>query len=119
MESSGQDIEKLGDAHVSQRPLSVTIIGCLFVAVGAFALAYHLTEFKGLRPFDYELAAVCAIRFAALLGGVFLLRGRNWARWLLVVWMAYHIILSAFHSLSELAMHVVIFGIVGWFLFQR
>ena len=31
--------------------------------------------------------------------------GSNWARWLAVVWIAYHVILSGFHSLNELAVH--------------
>jgi hypothetical protein len=49
---------------------------------------------------------------------VFMLRGNNWARWLLVIWMGYHIILSAFHSIRELVMHCVIFGIIIYFLFR-
>jgi hypothetical protein len=54
----------------------------------------------------------------AILGGVFVFRGSNWARWLLLVWTAYHVGLSAFHALSELAMHSLLFAVVAYFLFR-
>ena len=47
-----------------------------------------------------------------------MLRGFNWARWLLVVWIAYHVILSAFHSPFEAAVHGLLFVIVAYFLFR-
>jgi len=103
---------------MNKRPLSITVISWLFVAVGAIGLAYHATEFKTGRPFQSDVLWVCLVRLLAILSGVFMLRGSNWARWLLVVWMVYHIILSAFHSLSELVMHLLLFSVVAWFLFR-
>jgi hypothetical protein len=103
---------------VNSRPLSITIISWLFIAVGGVGLLYHLSEFKSHSPFDYDLVAIPLIRLVAILAGVFLLRGSNWARWLLIAWMTYHIGLSAFHSLSEFLMHVLIFGTVMYFLFR-
>ena len=47
-----------------------------------------------------------------------MLRGCNWARWLLAAWMAYHVVLSAFHSVTELALHTLLFGAIGYFLFR-
>jgi len=41
------------------------------------------------------------IRIIAVVGGVFLLMGHNWARWLMLAWLAFHVAVSAFHSLSE------------------
>ena len=101
---------------MKKRPLSVTVISWLFIAAGTVGLAYHLPEFKG--PFNYELVWVCILRLLAILSGVFMLRGRNWARWLLLGWIVYHVILSAFHSLSELVMHGVLLLVVAYFLFQ-
>ena len=103
---------------VNTRPLSVTIISWLFIAVGSVGLVYHLSEFKSHSPFDYGLVAISLIRLIAILAGAFMLRGADWARWLLAGWMAYHIVLSAFHSVSEFVMHILIFGIVGYFLFR-
>jgi hypothetical protein len=101
-----------------RRPLSITIIGWLFVGAGTIGLAYHATEFRAQRPVEYDVIGVCIIRLLAILSGVFLLRGSNWARWLLLVWLAYHVILSAFHSLSELAMHGLLLGVIAYFLFR-
>jgi hypothetical protein len=101
---------------MNRRPLSITVISWLFVAAGAIGLAYHLTELQG--QFEYGLVLVCILRLLAILAGLFMLRGSNWARWLLLVWIAYHVILSAFHSLSELAMHTLLLGVVAYFLFR-
>ena len=103
---------------MNRRPLSVTVIGWLFVAAGVIGFAYHLTEFKAQGQFEYDLVWVCLVRLLAILSGLFMLRGSNWARWLLLVWMVYHVILSAFHSLSELAMHGLLLGVVAYFLFR-
>jgi len=101
---------------MNRRPLSVTVISWLFIAAGAIGLAYHLTEFKG--QFEYGLALVSLVRLLAILSGLFMLRGSNWARWLLLVWILYHVILSAFHSLSELAIHSLLLVVVAYFLLR-
>jgi hypothetical protein len=103
---------------MNKRPLAITVISWLFVATGGIGLAYHATEFKAWRPLEYDVVWVCLVRLLAILCGAFTLRGRNWARWLLVVWMGYHIILSAFHSLSQLAVHTLLFSVIGYFLFR-
>ncbi len=104
---------------MNERPRSITIISWLFIAAGVIGLAYHATEFKADRPFQYDVGWVCLVRLLAILCGVFMLRGSNRARWLLLVWIAYHVVLSALHSLSELAMHTLLFAIVAYFLLRR
>ena len=101
---------------MNKRPSSVTIIGYVFIAAGAIGLAYHGAEFKAQRPFDYDNVWVLLVRLLAILGGVFLLRGSDWARWFLLIWMAYHVILSAFHSMFELIMHSLLFAVIAYFL---
>jgi len=103
---------------MSRRPLSITILGWLFIAVGGLALLYHITELKLQRPFNYQPALVCFVRLLAIVGGAFLLHGNNWARWLLALWMAFHVVLSIFHSPVELGMHLLLFGVIGYFLFR-
>jgi len=103
---------------MNKRPRSVTLISWLFVAAGVFGLACHATEFKAQRPFESDFIWVCLFRLLAILCGVFLLRGNNAARWLLLVWIAYHVVLSAFHSLFELVVHSLLFAVVGYFLFR-
>jgi len=104
---------------VSKRPLSVTLIGALFLVTGLVGLGYHATDFKLHDPLQYDLVVVCLVRLLAVIGAVFMLRAHNWARWLLVIWMAYHVVLSAFHSASEMIVHTLLFAVIAYFLFWR
>jgi len=103
---------------MTRRPLSVTIIGCLFLAAGIVGLAYHAGEFTTDRPFKYELVLVCFVRLLAIVCGAFMLRGQNWARWGLLAWIAYHVVLSAFHSVFEFVIHGLLLAVVTWFLLR-
>lgn len=103
---------------MNERPLSVTIISCVFIAAGVIGLVYHLAEFKLQHPFQYDVVWVALLRLLAIVCGVFMLRGSNWARWLALVWMAYHVIFSVFHSWHELAMHGLLFAVFAYFLFR-
>lgn len=106
------------DNLMNKRPLSVTIIGCLFAAAGAIGLAYHLNELKPQHPFQYDIVWISLVRFAAIVAGVFMLRGSNWARWLALVWMLFHVVLSAFHSLQEFLIHALLFAVFVFFLLR-
>lgn len=53
----------------------------------------------------------------AILAGAFMLRGRNWARWLALAWMAFHVAIS-FGAVREFAIHCVIFAGIAWLLFR-
>ena len=101
-----------------KRPWSVTVISCLFIAAGAIGLAYHSTEWDTKRPFEYELVWIFFVRLLAVLCGVFMLRGANWARWLLLVWIAFHVILSVLHTAFEFAVHGLLLAVVAYFLFR-
>jgi hypothetical protein len=81
------------------RPLSVTLIGVLFVAAGIVGLAHHVAEFE---PW------VLVLRVLAIVAGGFILLGADWARWLALGWVAYHVVVGAFHSWSEALAHVVV-----------
>ena len=104
--------------RTKKRPLSVTIIGWLFIAAGAIGFAYHLKDLKTDGHFDYGAILVLLVRLLAILSGLFTLRGSNWARWLLIFWIAYHVILSVFHSPIELAMHALLLIVIAYFLFR-
>ena len=63
-------------------------------------------------------AFIYAIRAAPIFCGVFMLYGRNWARWLLVVWIGFHIVIGFWHSLGAGLVHAGLFGVVLFFLFR-
>jgi hypothetical protein len=113
---------------MNKRPLSITVISWIFIAFGVIAIIsillplftaegiQRLAALKARNPLEFWLAPV--IRLLAGLSGLFMLYGFNWARWLLVAWMGYHIILSIFHSPFQLLMHILIFAVLLYFLFR-
>jgi len=102
-------------SKMNKRPLSVAIIGWLYIAVGAITFAY---EFRSGHPFQYDMVWAELVRLIAIVSGVYLLRGRNWARWLALAWIAFHVVLSAFHSLSQVAIHGMFCAAIAYFLFR-
>ena len=104
---------------MNKRPLSVTVISGLFLLAGIVGLVYHAGEFKTQGRFQYDVLWVCLVRLVAIVCAVFMFRAANWARWLLLIWMAYHVVLSAFHSTSELVVHTLLLAVITYFLFRK
>lgn len=113
---------------MNPRPCSISIISWVFIAYGVAALfsrvlplvdeaaAQHMAE---LRAQGFiEFGVVWMMRVLAVVSGVFMLYGFNWARWLLVVWLGYHVILSVFHPPFELIVHGLLFVAGLHFLFR-
>lgn len=98
-----------------QRPRSITIISWIFIVFGTIALLSGVVRGGDLVSHWY----VHLSRFLQIVAGVFMLYGRNWARWLLVAWITFHIIISALHSVFFLLMHVAIFSVILFFVFRR
>jgi hypothetical protein len=99
-----------------KRPPSVTAVGILFVGAGLIGFFYHLLEITG--PIQPDEVLVLGLRILAVVGGFFVLRGANWARWLLILWMAIHVMISIAHSVSELVVHAVLFGVTAYVLLR-
>ena len=103
---------------MNKRPLSVAIIGYLYIAVGAIGFVYHFGEFRTQGAFRYDVLLIELIRLVAIVCGAFLLRSRNWARWLALAWIGFHVVVSAFHSLPEPAIHCLFLAVIAWSLFR-
>jgi hypothetical protein len=103
---------------MNKRPLSVTIISWLFIAMGVIAFVYHFIEFSTRHTFQYDGLWVLLLRLIAIVAGVFMLRGNSWARWLTIFWMAYHVVLSWFHSWQQLVIHGLFLAVLAYFLFR-
>ena len=102
--------------NMNPRPLSVTLIACLYLATGAIGLVRHVTEFRTEHLFPYDTLLISLVSLIALVCGIYLLRGQNWARWLTLAWIGYHVILSAFHSLGQPAIHCLFCAVLTYFL---
>jgi hypothetical protein len=99
-------------------PLTVIVIGCLYVVVGVGAAVGHLAQYNPHAPFDYDIVWASLVNLMALVAGIFMLRAANWARWLAIVWMGVHVGLSVFHARLELVLHSLLFVVLVYFLFR-
>lgn len=111
------------------RPRSVTAIAWLFIVVGVagllrdlwpLATSHAADQLAQLRTDGWrDLLPAWSLRALAIVGGVALLGGRNWARWLLAAWMMAHVWISMAHSVAEVVMHLAIFIPLTVLLFRR
>ena len=99
----------------NKRPLSVTVLGLVYIAVG---IAGFAVNFGGLMSFQNDAVWAELTELAAVICGAFMLRGHNWARWAALAWMAFHVILSAFHAWPEFAIHCMFCAVIAWLLFS-
>lgn len=63
----------------NKRPVAVTILACVYLAVGAIGFAYHFPELLEVPRDGVWIEVTEAL---AIVSGVWMLRGHNWARWL-------------------------------------
>src|SRR5581483_9412606 len=98
-----------------KRPVLITLVACLYILVGVAGFAFHFKELLARHP---DAVVIEATELVALVCGVFMLRGQNWARWLALAWVIFHVAVSLFHPLGELAVHLVLCLVIGWVLFR-
>lgn len=102
---------------MNKRPIPVLVISWIFIAAGALGLVYHLYDLKAPHQFHFDIVWISLVSLLAIVAGAFMLRGNNWARWLALAWMGFHVGVSAFHARQELIVHGVLFVIIVFFLF--
>jgi uncharacterized membrane protein YgdD (TMEM256/DUF423 family) len=102
-----------------KRPLLVTIVGLIFILTGAAGVTLHATEIKlQEQPFHNDAVYALLVSVLALVCGIYLLLRRNWARWIAVAWLVFHVVLSAFHSPRELLIHSALLVVLTYLLFR-
>jgi uncharacterized membrane protein HdeD (DUF308 family) len=97
-----------------RRPFQVTVLGWLFIAVGILSTIFHLWK----SSLDRWTLPILLVGIIAIVAGIFLLRGAGWARWLVLAWLAFHVVASALNSLSDAIPHVVLLLVVGYLLLR-
>lgn len=95
-------------------PLPILVLSCLYIAVGAIGFVYHFPELVALRP---DSVWIELTELLGVVSGVFMLRGHNWARWLALAWIAFHVAIS-FPVLRQVVVHSAIFVAIAWILFR-
>ncbi|HEU5414417.1 MAG TPA: hypothetical protein VFW31_11700 [Candidatus Angelobacter sp.] len=105
--------------RMTNRPLPVTIISLIYIVVGIVGLVFHLADFKGQLSLHSEITWISAVRLLAIVAGIFMFHGHNWARWLALAWMTFHVVLGALNSPSQLLLHAFLLVVFGYFLLCR
>ena len=112
---------------MSERPRSVTVISWISIAFGGLVVFLSLLPkqpgaeeslagFRSQHPFVYAYIFLGAA--LAVVCGVFMLRGGNWARWLFVLWFGYNVISKLVHSPLRLLIPSLLFAVVVYLLFR-
>jgi hypothetical protein len=108
---------------MAKRPFSITVISWILIAVGGITLIMSLLPLAGSfsatrsgHTLEFWLSPL--IQILAIVSGVFMLYGFNWARWLLAGWVGYHMLLSALHSRLEVLVHSLLFTGVLYIVFR-
>ena len=103
-----------------KRPLAITVLSWLYIAVGVAGTAAHYVQFAQQRPSASEVFWITLLGITAVVAGVFMLLAQNWARWLALAWMAAHVAISAVQPRrSELIVHSLFFVLFALLLLRR
>ena len=67
-------------------------------------------------PLQFWLIPV--LRLLTIVGGGLALRGYSLGRWLLLLWLVSHVVISTLHSPFELAVHILVLLVSAFFLYR-
>jgi hypothetical protein len=100
----------------AERPRLATLLGWILIVLGAVECVYTLTKIH--RPVSVTDFGVPLFELIILVSGVFLLRGSDWARWLALAWVGFHVVIGSLHSLPKSIVHGLIFLAFAWMMFR-
>lgn len=109
----------MAEVQTKKRPITITSLGWLYIAVGVLGTAGHYGNFWTHKPTVSEFVWITVLGVAAVVAGLFMLRGQSWARWLALGWMAAHVAISVFHPMPELIVHCAMLALFGYLLFRQ
>ncbi len=100
-----------------KRPFAITVLGWLFVAIGVVTLAMDV-HFVAGHGWSRDEALILPVHALAVVAGAFMLRGADWARWLAVLWVAFHVAITVFNAWRGFAFHAILFAGIAVLLFR-
>jgi hypothetical protein len=101
-----------------KRPLAVTGIALLYISVGMVGGVYHFQEILKNGGFDRYNIWIEVSEAVAIVAGVFMLRRANWARWLAIAWLGFHVGVGALHGIRGFGTHLLLFVLITWALLR-
>jgi hypothetical protein len=96
-------------------PIAVVIVVAVYLLVGVAGFIYHFHE---LTAGHRDAIAIELTEVLAVVSGVGLLFRQNWARWLALAWIVFHVVISLFHPMRELLIHALLCALIAWLLFR-
>jgi hypothetical protein len=112
-------------AVAGKRPLSLAIVGWLFIVMGLVGASWVLLPGLWgeppapagslLPPDGWYVLATDAV---ACTGGALLLARVELARWVLIGWLAVHVLWSVGGGTDKLVTHAVLFVVITWLLIR-
>jgi hypothetical protein len=100
---------------LTRRPISVTGVAWLLIVVG---IAMFLRRSRELGNLEQDAFLIEFTELLAVVAGAFMLRRQNWARWLALAWVGFHVILAAFPPFHGLVVHVLILAGIAYLLLR-
>lgn len=98
-----------------KRPTPVVVVATLYLLVGMIGFIGHFPELLARHS---DAIAIEVTEFLAVVSGVFLLLRHNWARWLALAWILFHVAISFTDPIGKLAAHVIFCILITWALFR-
>ena len=100
----------------NKRPLSVTILGCVYILVGSVGFVRHFSDPYSWDPTRFDGLWIELFEVVAALSGVFMLPGRNWSA---MAWIGFQVVVGSLHSLERFVIHSLFLVLIAWGLFGR
>jgi hypothetical protein len=100
---------------LSKRPMAVTGVAWVLIVVGIGMFVFHFPE---LLHLSWDGILIELLELLAVVAGAFMLRRQNWARWLALAWLAFHIALTLVPPFHGLVVHVLILAGIAWILLR-
>ena len=108
-----------GSEGVRKRPIGVVVVSALLVLAGVVGLVADCMNSQSLSADHYAAVWIALVNVVWIVAAVFVFRGRDWARWLAIAWMAFHVAISLWNSRQQIVVHGVIFALMALILLRR
>ena len=99
-------------------PIVVAVVAVLLMLAGAARVLGGVLNASSLSADHYQIVWMVGVNLIAIVAGIFILRGDNWARWLAMAWMAFHVAISFYNNINQVLMHSIILALFAWCLFR-
>ena len=96
-----------------KRPWGIWVVAMLYLGVGLFTAEQAVAALLMHREANI---ASGVLGLVAIVAAAYLPLGANWARWLALGWMGFHVAIS-YRVLSEMLAHLAIFAGIAVLLF--